>query len=61
MTTAQLVAFRGLHETLFAIERTMTAREMALVSHDLDRTGNRATTAAGEVWHWDNRRGLWVC
>jgi hypothetical protein len=59
MTVSQLVALRSLHEALFRIERTMTAREMAMVPHDLDRTGNRATTRTGEVWCWDERRGMW--
>jgi hypothetical protein len=40
---------------------TLTAGEMATTSHELDPTCTRATLETGEVYTWDNRRGLWVC
>jgi hypothetical protein len=40
---------------------TLTAREMAEAPHELDLTCIRATLETGEVYRWDNRRGLWVC
>jgi hypothetical protein len=40
---------------------TLTASEMAQAPHDLDVTCTRATLETGEVYRWDNRRGLWVC
>lgn len=46
---------------MYEIEHTMTAREMALTEHELDGTCNRATLKTGEVYRWDNRRGLWAC
>jgi hypothetical protein len=39
---------------------TLTAGELALAPHDLDPTCTRATLETGEVYAWDNRRGLWV-
>jgi hypothetical protein len=39
---------------------TLTARELATAPHELDATCNRATLETGEVYRWDNRRGLWV-
>jgi hypothetical protein len=40
---------------------TLTAAELATAPHDLDATCTRATLETGEVYRWDNRRGLWVC
>jgi hypothetical protein len=40
---------------------TLTAGEMASAPHELDATCTRATLESGEVYRWDNRRGLWVC
>jgi hypothetical protein len=40
---------------------TLTASELATATHDLDATCTRATLETGEVYRWDNRRGLWVC
>ena len=60
MTTATLTAIRNIAETMNTAARTMTAREMALTSHKLDRTGDKATTKDGQVWFWSNARELWV-
>lgn len=61
MTAAQMKAMRDLHETTTRTEQTMTAREMALTAHNLDRTGDKATTiGTGEVWYWDVRRDVWA-
>jgi len=59
MTTAQINAVRNLWETATSTEQTMTAREMALTSHNLNRTGSKATTEDGAVWVWDARREVW--
>jgi hypothetical protein len=40
--------------------RTMTAREMALTSHNLGRTGDTATTADGRAWRWSDAAEMWV-
>jgi hypothetical protein len=61
MTTATLKAFRDLHEATTTAPRTMTAREMALTGHNLNRAGDRATlTATGDVYYWINSRQMWV-
>ena len=59
MTTTQINAMRNLWETTGTTEVTMTAREMALTSHDLNRTGSKATTSDGATWTWDARREVW--
>jgi phosphoribosyl-AMP cyclohydrolase len=60
MTTAQLNAMRTLAESMSRPEQTMTAREMALTSHNLDRTGDKATLKTGEVYYWNTSREVWV-
>lgn len=60
MTTATLTAFRGLAETMSRPQETKTAREMALVSHDLCPDGSTAKTQDGRYWLWNNNRQLWV-
>jgi hypothetical protein len=61
MTMTQINAMRTLHQSTTRTEKTMTAREMALTSHNLGRTGDKATvTKIGEVYYWDNRREMWV-
>jgi hypothetical protein len=60
VTITQLNAIRTLWNDVTTPEQTRTAREMALTSHRLDRTGDRATTPDGRVWMWDARRELWV-
>jgi hypothetical protein len=60
MNATQLKAMRTMWEDVSRPEETMTAREMALTSHDLSRDGYRASTADGRVWTWDDRRNLWA-
>jgi hypothetical protein len=37
-----------------------TAKEMALVSHNLSRDGLMATMANGEVWKWSDHFNVWA-
>jgi hypothetical protein len=60
MTTAQLDGMRGLWVDATGPERTKTARDMALTPHNLNRTGDRATTADGRKWYWVVARSLWI-
>jgi hypothetical protein len=60
MTTTQVNAMRNMWEAVTSQGQSMTAREMALTSHNLNRTGSRATTNDGAVWTWDSSRELWV-
>jgi hypothetical protein len=60
MTDTQLNAIRTFWSDVTTPEQTRTAREMALASHRIDRTGDRATTPDGHTWTWDARRELWV-
>ncbi len=53
MTNAALQAIRMIHESLNTpVIETLTAREMALLSHNLDRTGDVATLPNGDVYIW---------
>lgn len=61
MTTATLKAFRTMAETMTTASQSMTAREMALTSHNLGRTGDKATIiGTGEVWYWSQSVEMWV-
>lgn len=51
MTHATLTALRNLTETMNATE-TRTAREMALLPHNLDASGDIATEPNGTRWAW---------
>jgi hypothetical protein len=57
MTTATIQAFRQIATTE---QKTMTAREMALTSHNLNHTGEIATTKDGRKFYWSNARNLWI-
>lgn len=51
MTDATLVAFRALHAAM-TDTRTLTAREMALRPHNLNRDASLATEPDGTRWAW---------
>ncbi len=42
------------------VKRTLTAKEMALRPHSLDRAGNMATCPDGSKWIWDDRFNHWA-
>jgi hypothetical protein len=61
MTHATLTAFRGLAAQMATAPRSMTAREMALIPHRLNRKGDKATvTANGQAWYWSPASSIWV-
>jgi hypothetical protein len=63
MENAQIQGFRMMAETLSGpsvLAHTMTAREMALTSHNLSRSGDMATLADGSVYVWDKRFEHWA-
>lgn len=39
---------------------TMTAVEMAMTSHRLNRSGEIAKTSDGRTWYWSNGSERWV-
>jgi hypothetical protein len=61
MNETQIKAFRQLAEDVLEIppRQPMTAREMALVSHNLNKRGTLATTADGHKYIWINRFSQW--
>jgi hypothetical protein len=61
MNATQITAIRNFHEsTKAAPARYMTAREMALTSHNMSRTGNFATLSTGEKYAWSDTQTLWM-
>jgi hypothetical protein len=61
MTTATLTALRSIALAMDAPEITMTAKEMALTPHNLNRTGTKAKmVGAGMMWTWSDARDLLV-
>ncbi len=61
MNNAQLTGMRQMHEdTKSVVKRTLTAKEMALRPHSLDRAGNMATCPDGSKWIWDDRFNHWA-
>jgi hypothetical protein len=64
MTTTQVKALRDLHDATstqaFDAEPSMTAAEMALQSHSLDRAGDVAILPNGQRWVWRSNRNMWV-
>lgn len=60
MTNAALKGIRQMHEDTKVVSRTMTAKEMALTSHNLNRDGSMAVTADGRKWVWDARFSHWA-
>lgn len=61
MNNTQLIGMRQMHETMTgATKQEMTAVEMALTSHRLNRTGNVATLRDGTRFVWDTHANKWV-
>jgi hypothetical protein len=61
MDAATLKGFRMVADEMASVvSRTMTAKEMALVSHNLGRDGKTAVTADGRKWVWDARFSQWA-
>jgi hypothetical protein len=59
MNNAQLTGMRELW-TAATSATTMTAREMALTPHKLNRDASVARTADGRKFNWDNSRSVWT-
>ncbi len=60
MTSTQVAAMRTFWATSTAGAVWMTAREMALTSHNLNAAGDKATTSNGQVWYWVNATERWT-
>ena len=61
MNETQTAAMRNMWQDATAVcKRSMTARDMALVSHNLSASGDMATTADGSVWIWNTRTDMWA-
>ena len=39
----------------------MTAKEMALLSHNLSTDGDTASRRDGSIWKWSNHFNVWAC
>lgn len=63
MNNAAIQGLRLTHEEMRSqvCKRTMTAKEMALASHNLSKTGDMATLADDSVYIWDGRFEHWAC
>jgi len=60
MNAATLKGIRMIaDEMTTVVSRTMTAKEMAMTSHNLGRDGKTAVTADGRKWVWDARFSQW--
>jgi hypothetical protein len=59
MNNTQLIGMRMTNEAT-KMNRTMTARQMALTAHRLGRTGEIATLANGQKFAWSNVSELWL-
>jgi len=61
MNAATLNGIRKLADEMTSVvSRTMTAKEMALTSHNLGRDGKTAITSDGLKWVWDSRFNHWA-
>lgn len=60
MNAAQVKGMRNLWTAANTAPETMTAKEMALCSHNLSKTGMKATLANGKTFYWDDDKNLWV-
>ena len=64
MNTAQLMAVRKMarvfDEARSFEDETMSARQMALISHDLTHSGDQAKLEDGSRWTWDCASDCWV-
>lgn len=45
---------------MYGTKQFMTAKEMALTSHNLSRDGMSATLANGQVYKWSNHFNVWA-
>lgn len=62
MQNAQIQATKDNHaEAKSVVKRTMTAKEMKLSKHSLNRDGSMARLADGSTWVWDDRFDWWAC
>jgi hypothetical protein len=59
MNNTQLIGMRMIYDAMHMSE-TMTAREMALASHNLNRNGDIATMANGRKFAWSIVLEMWV-
>ncbi len=61
MNETQTFAMRAMcHDGNSVCKRSMTAKDMAMTSHRLSRSGDMATTADGSVWIWNTRTDMWA-
>lgn len=62
MNNTQVVAMRNLWSDLNtpAQTETYTAREMALIPHNLSKAASIAKTKDGRTFNWSNEREMWI-
>lgn len=60
MTTTQTTAIRTQWQDVTAEAKTMTAREMALTPHNLNKAGTIATLTNGQKFVWNEAAVAWV-
>ena len=60
MNRAQIQGMRQVHNDASIIKRKMSAKEMALISHSLSKSGDIATDTDGNQWVWDSRFEHWA-
>ena len=60
MTTTQTTAMRNLWQAVTSPAIELTAREMALQSHNLSKDGSKATTADGQKYYWVAATERWT-
>jgi hypothetical protein len=60
MNTTQLSAMRNLWNEVNSQPETMTAREMALTPHNLNRDASIARTTDGRKFVWIEKQERWV-
>jgi len=50
-----------MHSTKTHIGNWMTAKEMALLSHNLDKEADFARRSDGSLWGWSEHSQIWAC
>ena len=60
MTNTQVTALRNFHTATKTAITSLSAREMALLSHNLSKTGDVATLPNGDRYDWSNATSAWV-
>ena len=61
MNNAQITGMRDLYAgTKNVVREKYTAKEMALISHNLSKGGDMATTLDGKKYIWDKRFQHWA-